>query len=88
MSFAYDWKKNTINMTKHGIDFVEAQRLWDDSKRKEVEAKPSLSDEERFLVVGKIDDKFWTAIVTYREDVIRIISVRRSRSDEVERYES
>ncbi len=73
-------------MEKHRIDFVKAQRLWDDPKRKEAPAKND--DEERTLLVGKIGDKLWTAIVTYRDDVVRIISVRRARKDEVKRYES
>jgi len=39
------------------------------------------------LLIGKIDGKFWSAVVTYRDGNIRIISVRRSRKEEVELYE-
>jgi uncharacterized DUF497 family protein len=45
-------------------------------------------DEERFLLVGRIGEKHWSAVVTYRGRRIRIISVRRSRKKEVELYES
>ena len=70
----------------HGIDFIEAQILWEDPDRIEVPARTI--DEPRFLVVGKIIDNYWSAFITYRRDKIRIISVRRSRREEIEIYES
>ena len=45
-------------------------------------------DEERFLVIGKIEEKLWSGVITYRNKNIRIISVRRSREEEIELYES
>jgi uncharacterized protein len=45
-------------------------------------------DEPRFLVIGKISGKHWSGIITYRAEKIRIISVRRSRQEEVDIYES
>ena len=86
ISFEFDERKSKENRTKHGIDFVEAQLLWLDPKLLEVPAKTE--DELRFLVVGVIDRKHWSAAITYRHENIRIISVRRSRSEEVELYES
>ncbi len=86
MDFEFDPKKSDINKNKHGIDFVEAQELWNDFDLLEIPAKTT--DELRFLVVGKIDEKHWTGIITYRTDNIRIISVRRSRNEEIELYES
>ena len=68
------------------MDFVEAQTLWDDPDRIEVPARTI--DEPRFVVIGKIADKHWSAIITYRVEKIRLISVRRSRKEEVEIYES
>ncbi|WP_258546973.1 BrnT family toxin [Marinomonas rhizomae] len=44
--------------------------------------------EQRFLLVGKIGEKHWSAVVTYRDARIRLISVRRSRKKEIELYES
>ncbi|MFW6296595.1 MAG: BrnT family toxin [Halothece sp.] len=85
MLFEYDPNKSESNRLKHGIDFEEAQRLWLDSYRIEVEAKSTT--ENRSLVIGKIDGKHWSAIITYRRKSIRIISVRRSREKEVELYE-
>ena len=86
MKFEFDPKKSDTNKTKHGIDFIEAQELWNDIDLLEIPAKTT--DEPRSLVVGKIDEKHWAAIITYRDDNIRIISVRRARKEEIELYES
>jgi len=86
MNFEFDLKKSDTNKDKHGITFVEAQEIWNDPDLLEIPAKTT--DEPRFLVIGKIDDKHWTGIITYRDDNIRIISVRRARNEEVELYES
>ena len=85
-SFEYDERKSQGNLKKHGIDFVEAQGLWNDPYLVEIPAKTT--DEERFLVIGKIREKHWSAVVTPRDGNIRIISVRRSRTEEVAIYES
>jgi uncharacterized protein len=86
MKFEFDPKKSDANKTKHGIDFIEAQELWSDIDYLEIPAKTT--DEPRFLVIGKIGEKHWTGIITYRNDNIRIISMRRARNEEIELYES
>jgi uncharacterized DUF497 family protein len=86
ISFEFDERKSKANRTKHGIDFVDAQLLWLDPNLLEVSAKTE--DEQRFLVVGVIDKKHWSAVITYRNENIRIISMRRSRGEEVNLYES
>jgi len=85
LDFDFDPEKSVSNKEKHGIDFVDAQVLWDDPDLVEVPARGV--DEPRFLVVGRIAGKHWSGIITYREECIRIISVRRSRAEEVEIYE-
>jgi len=85
-SFEYDLRKSASNLQKHGIDFEEAQRLWQDPFLIEVSARSS--DEQRSLVIGLIDRRHWSAVITYRDDNIRIISVRRARETEVALYES
>jgi uncharacterized DUF497 family protein len=84
--FEFDSEKSASNLNKHGIDFVEAQALWDDPDFIEIETKSDI--ESRSLVIGLIGGNFWSAIITYRNDNIRIISVRRSRKSEVTLYES
>ena len=85
MDFEFDPQKSRRNLEKHRIDFIEGQRLWSDTHR--VEIPVMTEDESRFFIVGMIDDKHWTAVITYRNDNIRIISVRRSRIEEVVLYE-
>ena len=84
--FDFNNQKSSSNLEKHGINFFEAQILWDDPELIEVEAKSTI--EARSLVIGRIAEIHWSAVITYRADVIRIISVRRSRRSEVELYES
>ena len=86
MEFEFDPQKSDSNKVKHGIDFKEGQELWDDPDLIEIPVKTS--DEPRCLVIGKISGKYWSAVVTYRGEKIRIISVRRSRKEEVDVYES
>ena len=85
-TFEFDAEKSQANLQKHGIDFHDAQILWEDQDLLEVRAKSD--DEPRYLVIGLIGDKHWSAVITYRGEKIRIISVRRSRKSEVELYES
>jgi uncharacterized DUF497 family protein len=86
VEFEYDPKKSDRNKKKHGIDFYEAQEIWNDPDFIEIPVRTS--DEPRFLVIGKISEKYWSGIITYRAEKIRIISVRRSRKEEVDLYES
>ena len=86
MNFEFDPKKSESNKNKHGIDFIEAQELWNDADLLEIPAKTT--DEMRFLVIGIIGEKHWSGIITYRNDNIRLISVRRARNEEIELYES
>jgi uncharacterized DUF497 family protein len=85
MIFEFDENKSRSNQDKHGIDFLEAQKLWDDPDRVEVPARTV--DEPRLVIVGKIGPEHWSAVATYRDERIRIISVRRSRKEEIEIYE-
>jgi uncharacterized DUF497 family protein len=84
--FEFDAAKSESNRAKHGIDFIEAQSLWSDPMLLEIPAKTE--DEPRFLAVGQIDGKHWSAVITYRGSRIRLISVRRARTEEVALYES
>jgi len=86
MGFEYDPEKSAENKRKHGIDFEEAQALWNDAALVEIPAR--VIDELRWVVIGKIDEKYWSAVMTRRGENIRLISVRRSRDEEVAIYES
>ncbi len=85
MEFEYDADKSASNKIKHGIDFERVQELWADSRLLQT---PALTeDEPRYIVTGRIDDKHWSTIFTYRNGAIRIISARRARKSEIEAYE-
>lgn len=86
MEFEFDRKKSVSNERKHGIDFVAARDLWKDPDVVEIPGRNL--DEPRSLVIGKIGDKHWSAVITSREGRTRIISVRRARDEEIGIYES
>lgn len=86
MEFEFDETKSVSNLSKHGIDFIEAQALWEDEGFVEIPARTE--DEVRYLVIGRISGKHWSAVITHRGGRVRVISVRRSRKEEVEIYES
>jgi uncharacterized DUF497 family protein len=86
MDFEFDTSKSQSNKAKHGIDFEAAQALWDDPDLIEIPARTA--DEPRSLVIGRVAGKHWSGVITYREERIRIISVRRSRREEIQLYES
>ena len=59
MEFEYDPAKSASIKDKHGIDFEEAKALWKDENRLSL---PLLTEiEPRFLMVGLIGEKMWTA---------------------------
>ena len=86
IKFEYDIEKSLSNKDKHGINFDEIQDLWNDLKRLEIPAKST--DEARYLIIGVIEKKHWSVVVTYRDGNTRLISARRSRTEEVKIYES
>lgn len=86
ITFEFDEAKSQANLLKHGISFDDARALWNDPRLLEIPAKTE--DEPRYLVIGLIYEKCWSAVITYRGANIRIISVRRSRTEEVALYES
>jgi uncharacterized DUF497 family protein len=85
MDFEFDPRKSQANLEKHGIDFIAAQALWGDPAVLEIPARPA--DEPRWLVIGRIQSKHWSAVITRRGQATRLISVRRSRPEEIQLYE-
>ena len=86
ITFEFDDSKSQANFLKHGIHFIDAQALWNDPSLLEIPAKTE--DEPRYLMIGMIEGKYWSAVITYHDKNIRLISVRRSRTEEVALYES
>ena len=86
LRFEWDPAKSESNKTKHGVDFTEAQTIWQDPFRVEADS-PWVGLEERGLTIGMLNGKLYTVVTTTRGGAIRIISVRRSRRDEEGDYE-
>ena len=87
MKFEYDERKSQINKEKHNIDFVEAQKLWQDEYALVIPAN-IVDNEIRYALISKILTKCFVVIFTIREDTNRIISVRRCRKNEEKNYEN
>ena len=86
MEFEFDPAKSDSNLKKHGMDFERARLLWTDVDLMVIPARTT--DEVRFLAIGIIESRHWSAIFTLRNGRIRLISVRRSRREEIDLYES
>ena len=68
--FEYDEKKGNTNSKKHGIDFIEAQKLWKNPDLLEIPA--GTQDEERFLLIGKIEEKHWSGVILALVGLLRV----------------
>ena len=86
INFEFYETKSHANLLKHGVDFIDAQALWDDPSLLEIPA--NTEEEPRYLMIGLIQNKHWSAIITFRGSNVRLISVRRSRTEEEALYES
>ena len=84
--FEFEKRKSESKRKKHGIDFKSAVKLWEDPNRLEIPAR--MEDEDRFILIAILDKEYWSAAFTKRNSVIRIISVRKSRKNEKEIYQS
>lgn len=85
--FEWDRQKSDANLAKHGISFTTATAMWSDPNLARLKSKAGEFEEDRYLCIAKIDSLIWSAIITYREQHIRIIFVRRARKSEVKIYE-
>ncbi len=84
--FDFDPDKSAANLAKHGIDFEQAQALWNDARKIGLPIYPGADGEVRWIVIGLIGDKLWSAVIAERDSTVRIISVRRSRERERQAY--
>ncbi|MBF0106257.1 MAG: BrnT family toxin [Deltaproteobacteria bacterium] len=84
MNFEFDLNKSRLNKIKHGVDFNQAQLIWDGPC---IEFSAKSEFENRFALIGPIDHILYTCIFTLRSGNIRIISCRRSRPKEKKLYE-
>jgi uncharacterized protein len=82
--FEFDPVKSAANRDKHGIDFVDAQGLW---RVFGITGRLAFPGEERWMRIGRLGARVWSAVFTLREGRTRLISVRRAREDEVRSHD-
>ena len=83
--FEWDPQKDEANLKKHGLSFERARTIWDDERR----ICYHLCDqpETRWLVIARLGPRIYmSAVVTYREERIRLISARYATKQEIEMY--
>ncbi len=87
MNFEWDKEKNKENINKHGLDFVDTQKMFEAQMLTELDTRED-SGEDRFIGIGFL--KSYVAVVVYTEpdeQTIRIISLRKALKDERQRFE-
>jgi len=79
VNFDWDPAKSASNEAKHGLSLAAACVLWQGP----VVILPSKnSGEMRHLAIGLIEGRHWTVVYALRVDHFRLISARRSRTNE------
>ena len=86
MQIEFDFKKQTINLRKHGIDLRDAAYVFLDARRLDAVAERQEYGEERRVVIGAVEDRVWVVVYTRRTDAIRLISARKANEREQKRY--
>ncbi len=90
MGFTFEWddEKASENLRKHGVSFSEASTVFADPLSRTIPDPLHSEEEERFVILGKSGLQHSLIVVhTYRGELIRIISARKSRTRERKDYE-
>jgi uncharacterized DUF497 family protein len=86
MKFECDPEKDAVNRIKHGVSLSFGTRNFDDVDYLLIPTFRKEDGENRYKVVGEVEGKLWTAVHVSREEVVRLISVRRSNDGEERQY--
>lgn len=86
MSDRFDPAKDAINRNRHGLPLMFGETVMADPDHLVIPSIRPQDGEERFKVVGLADGKLYTAVFTWRDDLPRFISVRRSNTGEERAY--
>ena len=84
----FDPAKDAINRERHGLPLIFGDRIMEDVNHLVLPSICPQDGEERFKVVGLVGSKLYTAVFTWRSDLPRFISVRRSNPGEDRAYRS
>ena len=83
MEFEFGQAKSKSNKDKHGISLEEAQAIWEEFY---VEVPARDTNEPRWMVIGRIDNRLYACVYTRRGEAVRLISCRRARDQEAQLY--
>ncbi|MCD2175623.1 BrnT family toxin [Rhizobium sp. C4] len=84
----FDPAKDVINREKHKLPLAFGERIFEDGDHLILPSIREIDGEERFKVIGVVDGKLFTGVLTWRDDLPRFISVRRSNKGEERAYHS
>lgn len=86
MAERFDPEKNQINTAKHGVPLAFGDRISDDLDHLVVPSIRERDGEDRFKVIGRVDEKLFTGVFVWRGQKPRFISVRPSNQGEERAY--
>ena len=87
MNFEWGEARSDACLRERGFDFANAARVFFDPDRL-IQADTRRSyGEERYQLLGKIEQRLFVVVYTPRDDVLRIISARKANQREVRHYE-
>lgn len=87
MEFEFDPAKDEANRFKHGVRLAFGQRVFDHLDHITVASHRAIDGEERYKAIGLVEGKLYTVIHVWRDEAIRLISVRRSNASEQRDYD-
>ena len=88
MIFEWDEAKRLLNLEKHGVDFVDAYKIWDSVMLVSEDTRREYG-ESRYVGVGRIEGRAMFVVYTNRSvNIVRIISLRKANSRETRSYEN
>jgi uncharacterized DUF497 family protein len=88
MDIEYDAEKDEVNRFKHRLPLAFGKRVFDDPKHQVLPSFRPVDGEDRYKAVGHVDGKLHTVVYVWRDDILRLISVRRSNAKERRDYDS
>lgn len=87
MRFIWDDNKNKNNIQKHGIDFHDGWQIFEKPILERIDNRKEYN-EERWIALGELEGAVVVLVYTYRQQEIRIISIRRASRCERKIYYS
>jgi uncharacterized DUF497 family protein len=87
VDFRWDESKRAANLAKHGIDFAEAEGFDWSVALVRADLRTDYG-EVRLVAMAPIGDRLHVLVFTIRPGELRVISLRRASTKELERYEA